>query len=362
MTEALRRRQLLLGLAGLACVPAWATGSPQLLAAWQYGADQHIGLFGVDGERLSPGASLVVPTRAHGLLAETGGTVLAAARRPGDWLLRWNPSSGKTQWDWMDEDRRLNGHVIASGAGLLTTETDRESGRGLLGVRDAASLEKADEWPTHGMDPHQLLVLPSALGRWPAGTVIVANGGIPTLPETGRARRQAERMDSSLAALDPRGGKLLGQWRLADPYLSIRHLAWNAKSATLGIALQAEHPDATAKAAAPVLAVWNGDALTVPQRQPALQGYAGDICMHGRGFIVSCPRADALALFDANAGFIGAIPHGLAYALAERGGNGWVSGREAALHIEAGRLSLAGHPSAPAAAWQFDNHWQLVSG
>ena len=49
-------------------------------------------------------------------------------------------------------------------------------------------------------------------------------------------------MDASLVALHPGNGELLGQWRLADPYLSMRHLAWDARHQRLGIALQAEHP------------------------------------------------------------------------------------------------------------------------
>ncbi|MDF3823494.1 DUF1513 domain-containing protein, partial [Leptospira sp. 96542] len=191
-------------------------------------------------------------------------------------------------------------------------ETELDDGQGLLGVRDAASLEKIDEWPTHGRDPHQLLALPRAVGRFAAGTLMVANGGIPTLPETGRAkllgqRLKQQRMDASLVALHPGTGELLGQWRLADHYLSIRHLAFDAGAGRLGIALQAEHPDAAQRQGAPVLAVWDGKALRAAEAQPALPGYGGDIVAlspaiaaggGGGGFAVSCARTDPLALFD----------------------------------------------------------------
>jgi hypothetical protein len=40
---------------------------------------------------------------------------------------------------------------------LYITETDLDSGAGLIGVRDAKTLEKLAEWPTHGIDPHQLV-------------------------------------------------------------------------------------------------------------------------------------------------------------------------------------------------------------
>ena len=38
--------------------------------------------------------------------------------------------------------------------------------------------------------------------------------------------------------LDATMGRLMGQWRLQDPRLSLRHLAWGPDGKTLGIALQ----------------------------------------------------------------------------------------------------------------------------
>lgn len=365
-TDALRRRHWLAAAAALAAAPLGAAPAPQrrLLAAWQHGDQQHVGLLRVDGLRLATGPQLEVPTRAHGLVAEPGGSVLAVARRPGDWLVRWSPRTGQAEWHWIDGDRRFNGHVVrgANGRTLWATETDLASGQGLLGVRDAASLEKTGEWRTHGLDPHQLLALPAPLGRIPAGTLVVANGGIPTLPETGRTKRDLHRMDPSLVALDARSGALLGQWRLPDRSLSIRHLAWDPRAQRLGIALQAENADVAQREAAPVFATWDGEAVAVASAQPPLQGYGGDICAHpAGGFVVSCPRADALAVFSADGQFLRSLPHPLAYALAQAEGSWWSSGREAML--AAGQLErhLVEHPSQPAAAWQFDNHWQVFA-
>lgn len=338
-----------------------------LLAAWQSDSEQHIGLFEAGEAQWSVRRALAVPTRAHGLWAEADGSVLAVARRPGDWLLRWQPRSGKTQWHWTGEDRRFNGHVVPGpgGAALWTTETDLDTAQGLIGVRDARSLEKTDEWPTHGMDPHQLLALPQAVGDLPAGTLMVANGGIPTLPETGRAKRQLGRMDASLVALHPVSGERLGQWRLGDPYLSVRHLAWDSKTATLGIALQAEHPDAETKAQAPVLAVWDGQRLSAAQGQPAMAGYGGDICAlpaeSGGGFAVSCPRTNRLALFSADGHWRGMQGHAEAYALAAGAGGWWLAssqGQVGLLHDRRGQPEMLRNPRA--GTMQIDNHWVLV--
>lgn len=340
--------------------PAFAAAPPRptrLISAWQTSNEHRIGVIAVEGARWSVQRSLAVPTRAHGLMVEAGGSVLAAARRPGDWLLRWHPANGQTQWHWVEDDRRFNGHAVASPGGdvLWTTETDLDNAQGRLSMRDTKTLEKRAEWATHGMDPHELIVLSQRVGDIPAGSLLVANGGIPTLPETGRSKRQLDRMDASLVALDPRDGTRLGQWRLDDPYLSIRHLAWDPVSRTVGIALQAEHPDADAKRRAPVFAAWDGQRLQAALAQPAVQGYGGDICaLPEGGFVVSCPRADALALFGADARWSQNVAHREAYALAADQDHWWASGAEGVW------CAPQGTEARSSTRLQIDNHWSLT--
>ena len=360
-----RRQFCLLGVGAVLWPAARASrADATLLAAWQQQDEQRIGLLAVGDTQWLVQRSLAVPTRAHGLWTEGGGTVLAVARRPGDWLLRWHPRSGQTQWHWISEDRRFNGHVIANvdGATLWTTETDLDTAQGRIGVRDARSLEKTAEWATHGMDPHQLLALPQAVGEFPAGTLMVANGGIPTLPETGRSKRELGRMDASLVALHPGTGELLGQWRLEDPFLSIRHLAVDREAGTLGIALQAEHPTADAKATAPVLAVWDGRSLRAAEGQPAVAGYGGDICAlpasAGGGFAVSCPRVNRLTLFDAHGTWKRFVVQPDAYALASHGDRWWLGGSPTLLTGRGGDNPEAVRPAhRTGRPPQIDNHW-----
>lgn len=371
MGHAMQRRGLFFALASLACPPGWAkvSATTPLVAAWQQNAQHYIGLLRVDGSRLEPTLALPVPSRAHGLWVQPDASVLAFARRPGDWLLRWHPATGQTQWRWQEDDQRLNGHglVVPDTDLLLTTQTDRETGLGWLGVRDRTSLDCVDAWPTHGRDPHQLLVLPQALGGLPAGTVLVANGGITTHTETGRSKQQGGPLDASLVALDPQRGALLGQWRLKDPFLSIRHMAWNAHSQQLGLALQAEHPTAPARKAAPVLAVWDGAALSPAVDQPALEGYGGDVIALPRGgYAVGCPRADVLALFSPSGRFEQAIAHPQSCALAGLGDQWWNAGTSGVLSDQQRRFSLAA-PAAGVATdahptLQIDNHWQPYAG
>ena len=350
----LARREFLHAMAALFAIPAVARAEPAqrvcLAAAWQAGTGHRVGILGItDEETLAVEAVLEVPTRAHDLLREPTGTLLAVARRPGDWLLRWNPDGRPLAWRWIEPGRAFAGHLLASADGrtLYTTEIDLDSGMGLIGVRDGASLEKRAEWPSGGPDPHMLVHDATR-----PGALIVANGGVPTRPETGRLKVDLHRMDSSLVRLDTRSGGHLGQWRLADPRLSLRHLAWN--SDRLGIALQAEHDDPAVKAAAPVLAVFDGVRLVAMPASMPLAGYGGSIAALGDGFAVGCPRARGVAVFDAR-GFRGLSALAEACSLAANRGRLWAGGRDAVLELTE-TAGHAGRHCVPAEI-RLDNHW-----
>lgn len=332
-------------------------------AAWQAETGYQVGMLECSGPGLAVRATLDVPTRAHGLWQEAGGTLLAVARRPGDWLLRWRPDGRALARAWIEADRAFNGHVISSADGrhVFTTETHLETGQGLIGVRDAASLQKLAEWPSHGMDPHELLLDTD-------GSLLVANGGIPTLPETGRLKLNLDRMDSSLVRLAPDRGTLLGQWRLDDARLSLRHMAWGQDGLgaagpagrMLGIALQAEHADAAQKQNAPVLAVFNGRALHTAAAPRALAGYGGDIAFAAGRFAVSCPRAHGVALYDSAGHWQTFASLNTACALAADPAHTppiWAGGERQAL-----ALPLANAREVPllAAQMRLDNHWLLL--
>jgi hypothetical protein len=365
-TEAVRpvARRRVLQLAGLAAAWPWvaqaASPGRRFAAAWVRGGVHRVGWLALAADRRSVRevASLPVPTRAHGVALTPEGHLLAVARRPGDWLLRWPGPGQAPRWRWSEPLRAFNGHALLGpdGRHLYTTGSDLEGGGGLVAVHDARTLDLLDEWPTHGADPHQLV-----WDRLAPGQLIVANGGILTLPETGRAKHRLERMDSSLVRLDPaRGGQRSGQWRLDDPRLSLRHLAWSLDGARLGIALQAEHDDPAQRAEAPVLAVFDGGAVRPVASPRALAGYGGDIACDRDGFTVSCTRADGLAHYAAQGEWRGFTPLNEAGALALAAGvqTLWAGGRDRVL----------GHtPAGGEAAWpiedggvRIDNHWVAV--
>jgi hypothetical protein len=342
---------------GTSAGPAADRGtSVRLAAAWDDAAGaHHVGVLQVRAATVQVLASMEVPTRAHGVLAEAAGRVLFAARRPGDWLLRWTPGGGRPQWLWSDADRRFTGHVADHPAwpGLCSVETDLESGQGLVVTRDRRTLQRLAEWPTGGIDPHQLL--PQA-----DGSLLLANGGVPTLPETGRVKRHLERMDPSLVRLDPRTGQLLGQWRLDDPRLSIRHLARH-RDGTIGISLQAEHDDPAARAQAPLLALFDGQALRTAAAPQPLAGYGGDIAATDDGFAIGASRAGGVAHWSADGNWLGftPLPEACAMALAPSSGAThtlWAGGRESIAQWTGTTLSQRQVP-----ALRLDNHWVVLA-
>lgn len=244
-------------------------------ADWQTGRARVISELAIDG-------------RAHGLLALPDGGFLAVANRPGRWLLRCNAAGQLMHRIQVDDERprrTLNGHVEASAdaAWLYTTETDPSDGAGWVSVRDARTLARVAEFPSAGIDPHQLL-------RAADGALMVANGGIR---RDGAGRKiDLDRMAPSLARLDPIKGDLLGLWRLDDPRSSLRHLAWaDGESPLLGVALQAEHDTPEARRAAPTLAVWDGQSLRLASTDARGGGYAGDVAAGpGGGFVISAQK------------------------------------------------------------------------
>jgi len=295
------RRRLLCAIAAgpmlAARVARAAPGpAPTLVASWANAAGRHeIGVIRLGSDEVEILQRIDAPSRAHGLACTPDGQVIAVARRPGDWIVRWQPG-GAIHWSWAGDERRFSGHVQCApdGASVFTTEIDLESGDGVLVQRDAVTLAELAAWPTGGHDPHDLEWIDSR-------HLLVANGGIQTAPETGRAKRNLDRMDASLVLIDTRSGTRAGVWHLSDPRLSIRHLARHA-SGIVGVALQAEHDDPTSRAAAPLFAMFDPAAGTIVTstavRTP--NGYSGDITATTAGWILSCPKDDCVFELDAH--------------------------------------------------------------
>lgn len=282
----MQRRQLLAAMAAAAPLLARADAPAvqRLALAWRLadGSDQ-AGLLALDwaGRRMAVQSAITLPSRAHGLIPDGRGGFYAVAARAGDWLLHVD-AAGATRWARQDGPWRFNGHLLLHAAGLFATETDPRDDSAHLALRDPATLALIARTPLAGRDAHQLVSEPD-------GRLLLALGGLPRTPD-GRKREGA--IASALLRLDPATGRELGRWRLDDPDISLRHLAWSHDGRQLGIALQGEHAARQARLDAPLLALFDGERLSLPVAGGPGQGYAGDLCAApGGGFVLSAQKA-----------------------------------------------------------------------
>lgn len=251
----MNRRNFLRGLAAISASslmpgPASAATRPTVLAAAWYasgelpapfsqGVGHYVGVLQIDwsANEIRMLGAQPVPHRPHGIVAAPDHSgFYAVAFRHGGWLLHADRNGqvvGRIDSAAPDGKRTFDGHIEISpdGKWLFTTEADVASGQGWVSVRSARTLARVGEFPTYGIDPHQLLLDDE-------GMVVIANGGIDWTLDN--QKRNLDRMDSSLVRINAENGELLGQWRLRDKRLSMRHIAWNTTPAgqrVLGIAM-----------------------------------------------------------------------------------------------------------------------------
>jgi hypothetical protein len=243
--------------------------------------------------------AIPLPGRAHAIAIhpETAHCVVMA-RRPGTFAVVLDSGSGVQQRMLTSAaGRHFYGHGVFSADHrlFLTTENDYESGRGVIGVRSVAEhYRQIDEWPSYGIGPHQLLL--SADGN----SLIVANGGILTHPDSGRTQLNPDSMLPSLVRIDSRSGALLDQVVLESRLhnLSIRHIAQTTAGAVLFGMQNQGAPDP----ALPLAGTWDTDAAVRLYDTPAelTRGYIGSVAIDHSGRIgaTSAPRDGYVAFWD----------------------------------------------------------------
>jgi hypothetical protein len=242
-----------------------------------------------------------LPGRGHDVALRPGGKEwVAFARRPGRFGVVVPIRKGTPVWFASKADRHFYGHGTFSADGklLYTAESDYDNAHGMIGVRDATGgYRQIGEIPAHGIEPHDIALLRD--GR----TMVVANGGIETHPDTGRAELNLADMQPSLNYVDIETGDLLEQHKLA-PELhqnSIRHLAIGPDNA-VAFACQYRGPDEDV----PPLVGFHRrgeDLVIVPapeETQRGMRNYVGSIDIDSSGSIVaaSSPRGGVITYWD----------------------------------------------------------------
>jgi hypothetical protein len=178
----------------------------------------------------------------------------------------------------------------------------------VIGVRDVArDYEWVQEFPSHGIGPHELKLLSDG------DTMVVANGGILTRPETGRAKLNLDQMQPSLVYLNRHSGELLEQHTLpaALHQNSIRHLAVSPDDQVCCVMqYQGNRTDTP-----PLIGLHRRSELiqllTAPKEiQQRMHNYCGSACVDqsGQVFAVSSPKGNLITFWHAaDGGFLGHV-------------------------------------------------------
>ena len=341
------RRALLAGLlaAGLAPRSGWAdVGSPAYLTA----AMRPDGTYTLCG--LTPEGEITfevpLPARGHAAAAHpTAPIAVAFARRPERFAMVIDCRSGAVLAQIESpEGRHFYGHGAFSSDGsvLYTTENDFEAARGVIGLWDMAGApHRIGEVSSGGVGPHDLKRLP---GR---EDLVVANGGIETHPDTGRAKLNLAVMRPNLSYVAS-DGTLLDQVE-PDPALhqnSIRHLDV-ALSGEVAFAMQwqgdnGRHPPLLGLHRRGETARW----LTAPGPiQASMRGYAGSVAFSqgDTTVAITSPQGGTVHQFGVENGrFLGA--------LASADVCGLSRGTSTAFHLTAGTGAVG--------AWNGGNSWR----
>lgn len=299
-----RRRQFIGGLlaAGVIPKPTWAdAGSPVFLSAAAKPDGSYV-LCGIDAA-LNISFQLPLPARGHAAAAHPmRPDAVAFARRPGTFAIVIDCITGR-QTARIDAPvgRHFYGHGAFSADGnlLFTTENDYEAGRGRIGVWDTShGYKRTAEWDSGGIGPHDIKRLHGS------DTLVVANGGIDTHPDTGRTKLNIPTMAPNLAYIE---NGVVTQTATLPPRLhknSIRHLAVSPHGdVAFGMQWQGDGPaDALIgthrRGAAMSLMTAPAEKLRDLENYIASIAYSAD----GTTVAVTSPRGGVCQIYDAATG------------------------------------------------------------
>lgn len=245
---------------------------------------------------------LAIDERGHGVALHSTkpGLAVVFARRPGTSFHVVDYAKGRLlEQHNSTEGRHLFGHGVFSEQGslLYTTENDNSSGEGVVGVRDAKTFKWLGEFPTYGVGPHELALMPD--GK----TLVVCNGGILTNPETARQKLNIFSMEPSLVYINTTNGKLISRHTIQDNSLSIRHLSIHPNG-LVAISMQYEGAQNTL---VPLIGLHDGHGpikLIQPDESVlrSMRQYAGQITINPSSGIaaVACPKGNVVTFWDVN--------------------------------------------------------------
>ncbi|MEM7216327.1 MAG: DUF1513 domain-containing protein [Pseudomonadota bacterium] len=258
-------------------------------------------LFSEKGEALS---RFSLPDRGHDIVFNpVGRQGVVFARRPGNFALVFDPDSRQTPDTIIaPANRHFYGHGAFSHDGklLYAAENDFEHAQGVIGIYDATSnYARIGEFSSFGAGPHEILLHPEK------NILIVANGGIETHPDFGRAKLNIATMQPSLVFIDLNSGGLVEKHTLPDNFhkLSVRHIDVAVSGEVIfGCQYEGSETDLP-----PLIGSVNlGDEITLwptPVEQlVTFSNYVGSVAINGltEKVAFTLPKGNTIAVYDLN--------------------------------------------------------------
>jgi hypothetical protein len=343
------RRDFLIG-ASAACLTlgmARASIAPRLVSAAKC-RDRDGGVLW-SADRLVP---FDLPARGHAPVHLADGRVLVMGRRPGLYASMIDTGDLGVKNFAPSKDARFAGHAASSSAVLVTSEFDATSFAASLVARDPGTGAERGRWPLGGIEPHEVVFAGDRLAVALGG--LIKDGGVagPAFNPGG--------IDSAVLEVDPKTGRVLARHKIAEPTLSLRHLAVHGDT----VAVAAQDQDITLTR--PLVAVLRRELEFVSWPDPRdcdFRGYIGSIAIDRSGTYIAAasPRGGVLGVWSLESGaWLGGL------AISDVCG---VTAAESGFWASSGLgdiVKIAAEPSGPSieTRWQvgagFDNHLLLI--
>lgn len=228
-------------------------------------------------------------------------SIVAFARRPGVDAVVVNMEKERVEPAFTcTQGFHLSGHGCfnADGTRLYTAESDYVNGQGKIIVRDGETFSVVHVWDSGGIGPHEINFMPDG------NTLVVANGGLLTHPETGRKVHNLDSMQSNLCYLDVLTGKCLEKVTVPESKASIRHLDI-ASDGSVAFALQVQREAMSTHDLVPLVGVHRrGDDVAFFQNHETLltqmQDYVGSVAVSDAHRVVGAtsPKGNVAVFWD----------------------------------------------------------------
>lgn len=308
-------------------------------------------------------STIPLPERGHDILAlpNKPGHAVVIARRPDTFGLEVDLLNGAITTQFSSKsDTHFYGHACLSRAGdlLFTSENRYDDYQGLVVVRRTSDYEKVGEFESFGIGPHQLKMLPDG------ETLVVANGGIATHPDTPRVKLNLHNMQPNLAYINVKNGQLIQKVEPPDSKLSLRHLDVT-RSGRVVVAAQYQGNRRKVQPLVFSHSVGQSSLQAFSAGETVwkqMQQYVATVVADDQHVFVSCPRGNVVCAFEQNNMQLSAVS-----ALKDVGGLAVVDeqllasnglGEVVRHQIQQG---LSEHNTKKLKNFRFDNHMTLVS-